>query len=83
MDEYERNTMNNTIRRLAERQAAIDSRPLPKASTKREKSSGEAMAEYHQPDYYLYFCFHDKSIFEICTACHRTKKDAKRNLESL
>jgi hypothetical protein len=85
MGVYERNTMNinNTIRLLAEVQARRDSAALPKAHTKREASNGEAKAEWHPQGYYLYFCFHDKSIYEICSACKRTNAEVKRNLSNL
>jgi hypothetical protein len=75
--------LNNTIRRIAEEQARRDSLALPKAKTKREPSSTESNAEYYPQGYYLHFCFHDKTLYEVCSACHRTRKDAKRNLESL
>lgn len=75
--------MNNPIRKLAERQAAIDSKALPKAHTRREKSKGEAEAEYHEPGYGLYFCLHDRTYYEPCGACKRTRGEAKRNLLSL
>lgn len=71
------------IRRLAEKQARLDSEALPRAATKRIKSKGEAANEYHEQGYYLYFCFHNKTLYEPCTACHRTKRDAKRNLSNL
>jgi hypothetical protein len=76
-------TIENTIRRAAERQAERDSAALPKASTHRERSLNEREAMYHPPNYYLYFCFHDKSIYEICSACKRTNAEVKRNLLSL
>jgi hypothetical protein len=76
-------TIEYTIRRAAERQAAKDSEPLPKSHTLRVKSNGEAMREYKPQGYYLYFCFHDKSIYEICSACRRTRSEVKRNLSSL
>lgn len=75
--------MNNTIRRLAERQAEIDSRALPKAATKRIKSTTEANAEYHQQGYGLHFCLHDRTYYEVCSACRRTRREAKRNLSNL
>ena len=75
--------INNTIRRLASKQADRDSAALPKASTHRVKSLTESLNQYHPPNYYLYFCFHDKSIYEICSACKRTRSEVKRNLLSL
>ena len=75
--------IEKAIRAAQARQASIDSKALPKASTRRVKSLNESLAEYHEQGYYLYFCFHDKTIYEPCGACHRTKGDAKRNLENL
>lgn len=75
--------MANDIRHLARRQAEQDARPLPKASTKREPSNIEANTEYTTPGYYLHFCFHKRSYYEVCTACRRTKREAMRNLSSL
>jgi len=72
--------MSNEIRRAAERQAAIDSRPLPKATTYRIKSNGEAKGEYHQPGYGLYFCLHDRTYYEACLKCRRTRREALINL---
>lgn len=71
------------LRAAYARQASIDSKALPKASLKREKSLNELLAEYHQQGYYLHFCFHDKTLYEPCMSCRRSKTDAKRNLESL
>ncbi len=73
----------NLIRRLAEEQARRDSQALPKASLKRIKSLNELKTEYHQQGYGLHFCLHDKTYYEPCNACKRTKADAKRNLNSL
>lgn len=75
--------INNTIRRMASKQADKDSAALPRAATKRIKSNTEAMAEYHPVGYGLHFCFHGKSYYEVCTVCKRTRSDAKRNLSGL
>lgn len=75
--------MSNDIRRLAERQAAIDSRDLPKAATKREPSHGEAMREAKPIGYRLHYCFHERSYYEVCTKCRRSRVDAMRNLSRL
>jgi len=73
----------NLIRKLAEEQARRDSKALPKAHTKREPSALESNAEWHPQGYYLHFCYHDKTLYEPCGACRRTKTDAKRNLSLL
>ena len=75
--------IERTIRRAAERQAQSDSEALPKAATRREKSNSEANAEYKPQGYGLHFCLHNKSYYEVCAACRRTKSDAQRNLSSL
>ena len=75
--------INSTIRTLAERQARRDSKALPKGHTIRRRSASESNREYHPQGYYLHFCYHDKTLYEPCNACHRTKKDAERNLSSL
>ncbi len=73
----------NLIRKLAERQAPLDSRALPKAHTKREKSLTEREAEYHEVGYGLHFCCHDKTYYEPCNACRRTRSEARANLLNL
>ena len=73
---------NSIIRRIAEAQARRDSKALPKASTVREKSLNERKGEYHQPGYGLYFCLHDRTYFEPCNNCRRTKRDAIINLQN-
>jgi hypothetical protein len=75
--------VNKTIREAASKQASSDSRPLPKASTRRIKSKIEREAEYHQVGYGLHFCFHDRTYYEPCLKCRRTKRDAERNLFNL
>jgi hypothetical protein len=75
--------IDRIIARIAAQQAQADSVALPKASTKRIKSKGEALREYHSQNYYLYFCFHDKTLFEPCSACKRSKREAQRNLSNL
>jgi hypothetical protein len=73
----------NLIRKLAEEQARRDSKGLPKANTIRRKSVNELLTEYHPQGYYLYFCFHDKTLYEVCSQCRRTRRDAQRNLSNL
>jgi hypothetical protein len=73
--------MSNEIRRAAERQAAIDSKALPKATTYR--SSEELKGEYHQPGYGLYFCLHDRTYYEACGKCRRTTREALINLQNI
>lgn len=73
----------NLIRKLAERQANADARPLPHAHTRREKSAGEAMLEYHEPGYGLHFCLHGRTYYEICFACKRTRREANLNLSRI
>lgn len=75
--------IESTIRKATAAQANIDARPLPRPSTVREKSLNERDAEYHPQGYYLHFCHHDKTLYEVCSACHRTKRDAQRNLSML
>jgi hypothetical protein len=75
--------IKNTIRRLANAQANKDAQPLPRASIKREASLSELNAEYRQQGYGLHFCFHNKTYYEVCTACKRTRRDAERNLSQL
>lgn len=72
----------NLIRKLAERQAAKDSRPLPRSHTKRIKSNAEREAQYHEPGYGLYFCLHNKTYYEVCYACRRDKREALFNLDT-
>jgi len=74
---------DKAIRRAAAEQASKDARQLPKAHTRREKSNTEKNAEYHLQGYGLYFCLHDKSYYEVCPACKRTRREALRNLSSL
>lgn len=76
-------SIERTIRRAAAAQANIDAQPLPHASTKRVKSNGESLREYHEQGYYLHFCYHNKTLYEPCSACRRTKSEAERNLSSL
>jgi hypothetical protein len=75
--------INNTIRRLASKQADRDSEALPKSHTRRVKSLNESLREYKPQGYYLYFCFHNKTLYEPCTACKRTTANAKHNLSNL
>lgn len=75
--------INSTIRRLTADQATKDGRLLPSARIKREKSKNEREAEYHPQGYGLYICLHDKSYYEVCTSCKRTKREAQANLFSL
>jgi hypothetical protein len=76
-------SINNIIRRAAEAQARRDSAALPRASTIRVKSLNESLREYKPQGYYLYFCFHNKTLYESCIACKRTTADAKHNLSRL
>lgn len=73
----------STIRRLAAEQASKDSRGLPKPATRRIKSSNELGEAYKPQGYGLYFCLHDKSYYEVCKTCRRTRRDAQRNLFDL
>ena len=75
--------VNRILRTLASKQADKDSEALPKASTHRVRSVSESLREYKPQGYYLYFCYHDKSLYEVCSACKRTKREAERNLRSL
>ena len=74
--------INREIRIAAEKQAKRDSEALPKASTKRVRSTNELRGEYHQPGYGLYFCFHNKTYYEVCTKCRRTTRDAFINIQN-
>jgi hypothetical protein len=75
--------INKAIHDGAAAQANKDARPLPKASTRRIKSKTEREAEYHQVGYGLHFCFHDRTYYEPCLKCRRSKAEALRNLSSL
>lgn len=72
--------IEKAIRAAQARQASLDSKVLPKASTKRIKSLTESLTEYHSQGYGIHFCFHDRSYYEPCTTCKRTKRDALHNL---
>ena len=71
------------IREAYAAQASKDARPLPRAHTRREKSNTESNAEWHPQGYGLHFCLHDKTYYEVCARCKRTRRDAERNLSSL
>lgn len=74
--------INREIRRAAAKQAASDAQALPYASIKRERSSNELKGEYHQPGHGLYFCFHNKTYYEPCSACKRTTRDTFINIQN-
>lgn len=76
-------SIDSIIRRAAERQASLDSEALPKSHTLRIKSLNERDAKYNPVGYGLYFCLHDKSYYEICTACRRTTAEVQRNISSI
>jgi hypothetical protein len=71
--------IEKAIRSAYERKARSDSRQLPKGRIVREESNGEAQREYHPQGHGLYFCLHNKSYFGACTACRRSKAEAKAN----
>ncbi len=66
---------------LRDKQATANSAGLPTARIKREPSVTERNAPYLPVDYGLLFCCHSKSYFDTCAACHRSRKDAKRQYE--
>jgi hypothetical protein len=73
--------LSKILHDLREKQAREDSRLLPRAELRREPSKSESNAVYHGPGYGLLFCVHGKSNFDVCSACHRTRKDAKAQYE--
>jgi hypothetical protein len=75
--------IEKAIRAATSRQADIDSCALPKATLKRAKSKNELEIKYHPQAYGLYFCLHDKSYFEPCLNCRRTKAEGLANLLNL
>ena len=75
--------IDRAIGKAASAQASKDSKAFPKAALRREKSMNEANAVYRPVGTGLHFCFHDKSYYQPCTKCRRSKRDAQRNLSSL
>jgi len=73
--------LNRILHDLAEKQARVDSAGLPTPRTLREPSSTERNAPFLPVNYGLLFCCHSKSYFDTCTACKRTRKDARRQYE--
>lgn len=74
---------NKILHDSAARQASIDSKALPKAATRRIKSSNELKMEYHSVGYGLHFCLHDRTYYEPCKECRRSKRKALNNLSNL
>jgi hypothetical protein len=73
--------IEKAILRAIARKADADSRALPKSHTRREESKTEAQRAYHPQGHGLYFCLHNKSYFDKCSACHRTSGEARANFE--
>jgi hypothetical protein len=73
--------LNKILHDLREKQAREDSRLLPTPSTSREPSANERAKPYLPINYGLLFCPHGKSYFDVCSACKRTRKNARLQYE--
>lgn len=73
--------LNKAFKEALLRRLSDESRMPSTPRTVRESSSTEQNAVYNPPGYGLLFCFHNKSLFEPCSACKRTKAIARLQYE--
>lgn len=47
----------------------------------REPSLNESEREWHPPNWGILFCCHDRSYFDVCSHCKRTRQRAQLEFE--